>query len=210
MRIYGYVVTVCEQKLWHISSTSLNVWYIHNFLGYRSIWYMNESLLSQRTCMHMSFMLTHVQYETLWLGGLVSCAWSTVSCNMSLVIFSAIAVSTCNSWTVCRLMQYTWSLVVTSKEIITGIHVWWIWWPGPPTPTVLWKLIWQDKATKHIMQDIQGDIYCMWVCAILLEKCCVHMPCSLNEWNDLMLQLLQVPLVWHPPQRPGRQDSSVV
>jgi len=42
------------------------------------------------------------------------------------------------------------------------------------------------------MQDIQ-DIYCTWSCNILLEKC-VHMLCYLN---DLILQLLQVPLIFY-------------
>jgi len=27
------------------------------------------------------------------------------------------------------------------------------------------------------------------------EKCCIHMSCSLNGWNDLILQLLQVPVI---------------
>jgi hypothetical protein len=40
----------------------------------------------------------------------------------------------------------------------------------------------------------QGDIRCIWACTILLEKRCVHMPCSLNDRNYLILQLLQVPL----------------
>jgi len=44
---------------------------------------------------------------------------------------------------------------------------------------------------KHIMQDIQDDICCMWVCTILLEKCV----CIPFNQNDLILQLLQVPLV---------------
>jgi hypothetical protein len=47
-------------------------------------------------------------------------------------------------------------------------------------------------AIIHIMQDIQDNIHCMWACTILLS---VNMPCSLNDQNDLSLQLLQVPLV---------------
>jgi len=35
----------------------------------------------------------------------------------------------------------------------------------------------------------------MWASIILLEKCCVHMPCSLNDQNDLILQFMQVLLV---------------
>jgi len=50
-------------------------------------------------------------------------------------------------------------------------------------------------ATKQIMHNIQDDICCMWVYTILLEKCHVHMPCSPNDQNDLILQLLQIPLV---------------
>jgi len=72
------------------------------------------------------------------------------------------------------------------SKTFTGI----IWWPH--TSKMLWKSTEQDMATKHIMQDIQDSIHCMGACTILLEKCCVHMPCY---WNDLILQLLQVPLV---------------
>jgi len=62
----------------------------------------------------------------------------------------------------------------------------------PATPIVLWKLIWWDTVTKHIVQDVRDS---MWVWATLLEKCFVCAPCSLNDWNGLILQLLQVPLV---------------
>jgi hypothetical protein len=48
-------------------------------------------------------------------------------------------------------------------------------------------------GAKHILLDIQ-DIHFMWACTILLGKC-IHMPFSLNDWNDLILQLLQVLLV---------------
>jgi hypothetical protein len=68
-------------------------------------------------------------------------------------------------------------------------------WPGPPTTEALWKSIQQDMATEHIMQDVQDDICCMWACIILLEKYCIHMPCSVKDQNDLILQFLQVPLV---------------
>jgi len=33
-------------------------------------------------------------------------------------------------------------------------------------------------ATKHIMQDIQGNICCTWACVILLEKCCNTCPAT--------------------------------
>jgi len=55
---------------------------------------------------------------------------------------------------------------------------------------------WFDRTClPHIMQDVQDSIYWMWACIILLEKCCVHMPCSLNDWNDHIIQLLQAPLI---------------
>jgi hypothetical protein len=44
------------------------------------------------------------------------------------------------------------------------------------------------------MQDVQDDIRCMLGFIILLEKY-VHMPCSLNVRDYLVLQLLQVQLV---------------
>jgi len=40
------------------------------------------------------------------------------------------------------------------------------------------------------MQDIQEDICCMWAYTILLGKCCIYMPCSLNDKNNLTFQLL--------------------
>jgi hypothetical protein len=52
-------------------------------------------------------------------------------------------------------------------------------------------------ANKHILQDVQDDIHRVWACTILLGKCCVHMLCSLNDWNDLILQLLQVLLFYY-------------
>jgi hypothetical protein len=47
----------------------------------------------------------------------------------------------------------------------------------------------------NILQDIQDNIHCMWACTILLEKHCVHMTCFLNDLSNLILQLLEVPLV---------------
>jgi len=67
--------------------------------------------------------------------------------------------------------------------------------PGLPMTRALWKFIQQDMATKHFMQDIQDDIHCMWACTIVLEKCYVHVSYSPNDQNDLILPLLQVPLV---------------
>jgi len=28
---------------------------------------------------------------------------------------------------------------VVPEEVITWLHVWWTWWPGSPTPEVLWR-----------------------------------------------------------------------
>jgi hypothetical protein len=74
------------------------------------------------------------------------------------------------------------------------IHVQWTWWPGSPTPEALWKSV-DSKGhgyrTHHA--GYPSDIHCMCVCTILLEKCCVHRPCSLNNGNHLILQLVQVP-----------------
>jgi hypothetical protein len=83
---------------------------------------------------------------------------------------------------------------VVPKEIIAGVHVRWTWWPGPPTTTALCKSIRQDPVTKYILQDVKDDIRYMWADTVLLEKC-VHMPCSLCDRNDLILQLLQTQLV---------------
>jgi len=67
------------------------------------------------------------------------------------------------------------------KETITRLYVQWTLWPGPPTLEALWKSNQQDVATKYIMHNIQDNICCMWGCSMLLEKYCVHMPCSLNN-----------------------------
>lgn len=38
-------------------------------------------------------------------------------------------------------------------------------------------------ATKYDMQDVPDNICCISACTIMLEKCYVHMPCSLNDLN---------------------------
>jgi len=40
-------------------------------------------------------------------------------------------------------------------------------------------------ATRHIMQDVQGDIHYMWLCNILLVEY-VHMAFSLSEKRALL------------------------
>jgi hypothetical protein len=53
----------------------------------------------------------------------------------------------------------------------------------------------RTRLPNIIMQDVRDDVRCMWEYTVMLEKCCVHMPCSLNDQNDLILQLVQVPVV---------------
>lgn len=43
-------------KVFGKSCNSFDVWYIHNFLGYRSMLFMNESSPSWRVCIHVIFM----------------------------------------------------------------------------------------------------------------------------------------------------------
>jgi len=50
----------------------------------------------------------------------------------------------------------------------------------------------QLPNTSHKMSKM---VFGMWLCTILLDKCSAHMPSSLNDQNDLILQLLQVLLV---------------
>jgi len=146
-------------------------------------------------CVHVVFMWTHVEYEILWPMDLLQMKPKYVNCvtqHISVISPKTTSSSMCNSRTVC----VGWcSTEAAPKEIIKGIHFQWTWWPQSHTYKVLWKLIRQDMATKRIMLDIQDDIHCMWVCIILLQKCCVHMPYSLNDWNDVILQLLQVQLL---------------
>jgi hypothetical protein len=107
------------------------------------------------------------------------------------------------------LVRYTIYEVVP-EEIVAekaGIPVQFTYWPGPPTYKVLWKLIQQSIATKHIIQDIQHDIHFMWSCTILLKKCCVHMPCS---WNDIILQLLQVLLACYGACHKDRSNKPLL
>jgi hypothetical protein len=61
----------------------------------------------------------------------------------------------------------------------------------------LWKWILQDTAPKHIMHDVQDGIRRIWVRTILLEKCWVHVACSLNGGNNFILLLLRIPLVYY-------------
>jgi hypothetical protein len=134
------------------------------------------------------FMWTHVQYEILRPSGL------TVNEPQICQLIHA----TCHLWS----LQNIFSLLnilrvgavytifqVASQETIALIHVRWTLRPGPPTPKVLWKSIRQVTSTKHIMQDVQDNMRCMGARTILLGKC-VHMPCFLNDRNDLILQLL--------------------
>jgi len=151
------------------------------------MWDNYESSLSWRAGLYLYvfFIYTHVQYETLQLHGftvnepqIYQLCHATVICDLFR-----------NSINFClQLLNSGWVVVVhtifevTPKEINTGIHAWWTWWPGAPTTKVLWKWIWQYKATKYIMQD---DIHCMWTCTTFLGKC-VHIP---SYQTDLILQL---------------------
>jgi hypothetical protein len=52
---------------------------------------------------------------------------------------------------------------------------------------------WHSYETCHA--ECSRWIHCMWACSILLEQCCIHISCCLNDQNELILQLLQVSLV---------------
>jgi len=58
---------------------------------------------------------------------------------------------------------------IVLKEVIAGIHVHWTWCARLLMSEAPWKSIWQDTATKHIMQDVQDNIHCVRACAILLQ-----------------------------------------
>jgi len=138
---------------------------------------MNESSLSWSVCAHVVFLWVQVQYDIPWPHGLhinephnwrvtqcVTCYLFSNNFNFYFQLLNSVQVGAADT-----------NSEVAPKEINAGIHVWWTWWPGPPTNEALWKSTQQDTATKHIRQDA------------LLEKCCVYMPCSLNDWNVCML-----------------------
>jgi len=75
--------------------------------------------------------------------------WTTELSSVSLqyvtpVISAATpSISACNFWTVCGLVQYARSLRLPQRKW-SRIHVWWTWWPGPPTPEALQS--WFDRT----------------------------------------------------------------
>jgi hypothetical protein len=71
------------------------------------------------------------------------------------------------------------------------------------------KSIRQDTAVKQIMQDFQDDIRCMWPCAKVLEGC-VHMLCSWGDRNDLILELLQSPLIYYGGVHKDRSNEPLL
>jgi hypothetical protein len=131
LSIYGVFRKTCNH---------FDIWYIHNFLGYRSRWYMKKSSPSWKVCVHVVFMVTHIQYKVLWphrltVKGPQSCRLCKVTCHGDL--FS-------NSFNLCLQILNSVQIGavhtifdVTTKEIIPWIHVQWIQWPGLSTRKVL-------------------------------------------------------------------------
>jgi hypothetical protein len=129
--------------------------------------------------------------STSWVPCKRTTKLSAVSCNLSAVIPSAGAsISACKTWIVCRLMRYTWSLRCPqrkqSQQLMSGDH-------GGQDHQQTQRS--GNRYQKHDSGRLRRHTL-YWACTILLEKCCVHMPCSLNDRNyiHIILQLLQVQL----------------
>jgi hypothetical protein len=174
----------CCVQLFRKTSNSFDVWYIRNFLGYRC---MNESSFSWRFCVCVVFMWTHGQSEIIRPHGLA--ANEPQSCHL--------CHAACHLWSLQQELQFRFQFrhsvrvgavrmifEVAPKEIIIGIHVRWTWWPEPPTS------IRQRTATKHML----------WTSKTTFAVCRRGPFCWENVGphacyrNDLILQMLQVPL----------------
>jgi hypothetical protein len=119
----------------------------------------------------------------------------TASHNTPPLISSATASnSTSNSWTLCRFVRYTTfrdgpqeNNSVCScpvKKVTRTTH-----------SVCALETIWQNTASKHIMQEAKGESRCIWACKILQKKCRVHIPYFLNDRNNFILDLLLLPLL---------------
>jgi hypothetical protein len=163
----------------------------NNIQGYRSILYMNESWHGELLCMWSSSeQMFNMRSSNLM--DLLHMKHKVVNCHI-----------TCHLWSLrnsfifqLQLLNSVWVGVVhtifevASIEIITRIHVHYENGVLDHTWSAL-EISSTGQSYQHIMQNIHDDICCMWACTILLEKC-VHMTCCLNDWNNLIMQLLQV------------------
>jgi hypothetical protein len=84
---------------------------------------------------------------------------STVSHNVSPVTSLTASIS---AWNFVWIDAVYTIFELAPKEINSGIHVRWTWWPGWRTLEALWKSIPQDMATNNITQDVEDDISCVW------------------------------------------------
>jgi len=83
-------------RVFRKTGKSFDAQYIPNFLGYRSIWHMNQSPLSWRVCVHMVFMWMHVQYKIPQPCELaVNKPWSCQLCY-----------TTCHLWSLQQQFQF--------------------------------------------------------------------------------------------------------
>jgi len=148
-------------RVFRNTCTSFSVQYVCNFLGYRSIWYMNESSHSRKICVRVFIMWTHLQCEILWPHGLLNELQNSQLCH-----------ATCYLWPLQQQLQF---LFATPEQSVCWCDTHNLW--GSPkgnthgyscpvnmvarrppiSPEVLWKLILQDTATKHI-QNVQDNM----------------------------------------------------
>jgi hypothetical protein len=141
-----------KYRIFRQTCNIFDVQYICNFLRYRSIWCINEGLLSWRICVNVYF---HVNPYSLWDPSTLwtHCKWttklSTTTCDTFMNSFN-FRLQLLNSTQIGT--EHT-IFEVAPNKIIAGIRVRWTWWPGPSTPKVLWKSVLQNTATKHIIQN---------------------------------------------------------
>jgi hypothetical protein len=181
-----------KYRIFRKTCSIFSVWYIRNVLVCRSIWYMNESSLSLRISVHVVFIWTHILYEVLWPHGL--------------------AVNKPHSCQLCYASFHLWSFQQQLKFPLATPEQCAGWcgtcdlWSSPKRnnckDSCMLNIVARTTHTQSTLEiDLTGhryqthhDILCMWSCTIMLGKC-VHMSCSLNDQNDLILQLPQLPLV---------------
>jgi hypothetical protein len=179
-----------DNRVFRETHYSFDVWHIRNFLGYRSIWYMNESSLLWRVCVHVVLMWTSwtcckqtMKLSTVMQG--VTCDLFSNSFNFHLATPEQYAdwCSTHNFW--CSLKEIIACLV---NMVARTIHIW---------NTLEIDSTGHSYQTRHagcprwhlIYVDVNH----------LAGKLFPHV--LLPEWPHFAITAGTAGLLWYPPQR---------
>jgi len=199
--------------------SSFIVWYIDNFLGYRT--WMITPFHEEFVCMWSS--CEHVfiwDFLTLW----TSCKWSK-SCQL--------CHTTCQLWSVQQQLQFAFAapeqcvgcavhtiFEIAPKEIIAVIHVWWTWWQDNPhltlsgnlftrtwLPNTLWRtfsmtLLYVGMCTHALFPEWLGMTFCSccryyWFVMVPFTRISPISPClmmahhmvNFARWSDIFTTL---------------------